>query len=115
MNYLSKRPFLVIIHREVPNATSRLLESYEDMIIVDRVTHNHLTRATLVIDILNGKIVKNRNIGGTEEEIFQTYISRYEEDIRESIEVWGRSSPENLAIIRQFAEAIAQKEEENNE
>jgi hypothetical protein len=85
-DYLRHRPFLVIdfftkptVKTERPGwtATARLVEHPR---VVQRISHHTMRTATVIIDLLNERVIKNRlRDNGTmfDDEVLKHYRARY--------------------------------------
>lgn len=105
--YLRNRPFLIINNTYEPSGTVRTevkgwkdqpgaLTNLEQPLLVDRVQASHLSRASVIIDVLNKKIVKNRY----EEDptaVMNHYLNKYKSAVMEAIRVWIDREAANLA------------------
>lgn len=97
-NYLSKRPFLIVNTTFTPGPGARTAQKdwaekagwnvIEDIAIVDRVTNKHQTYATLIVDILEAKCVKNGFTNVTREEAMAHFMQKYKEEIKQAMAVW---------------------------
>lgn len=67
----------------------------EQMIIVDRLTNNHMTSGDIVINLLTDTIISNR-INADENKIFDNYYSIYADNIKNAIINWTGKDPKNL-------------------
>lgn len=88
--YLSKRPFLVIdtYHQPAPGVKThrkgwaeiaRNWQRVEHPMLVTRVSAAMLARATVVIDIVNNTLVKNRFSDSPAEEVLAHYSGKFAE------------------------------------
>ena len=107
--YLRHRPFLIIEERarpapnvkterkgwmEVPGQVAR----FEIPSIVDRVADKHMMGASVIVDLLNRKMVKNRySEMGTEEQFVTHYLEKYAEQITEGLRIWAQRSALEIA------------------
>lgn len=100
--YNRNRPFLLITHHASP-ANGQKTESAnwkndgkwdinEEISIVDRVNDRHITSCSVIVDILNRKLVKNRfSESHSEEEVVKHYLTRYNKEVVEGIEIWTKN------------------------
>ena len=117
--YLRYRPFLVITqtgnaaktaktHKKDWKKTPDQFVIRETPMIVDRVSDKMLGEASIIIDILNTKLVKNRFDGsGEPEKILEYYLGKYSKEVTHGIQIWteqtlGRSKADEI-----MAEAVA--------
>jgi hypothetical protein len=114
------RPFLVITHIKTPAKGQRTnlqgwtkdaeWDTHESMKVVDRLNTKTLTSASIILDILDEKVVKNRYDNIPNQEIFDEYVKKYVEDIQEGLIAWVRGSPENLNYLIEFSKKYAPDE-----
>jgi hypothetical protein len=102
--YLRNRPFLVLTEtsRPAPGVKTETkgwmevdgqLKRFEQPSIVDRVQRKHLVNATIIIDLLNRAVVKNRHAElGTDEQFLEFYMEKYAEQITEGLRIWAQRS-----------------------
>ncbi len=97
--YNRNRPFLVIniISRPASNVRTEVkgwrdvegsLTSYEQPSLVDRVSNVHLRNANVIIDVLNGKAVKNSFSDTPSEDVVHHYMEKYRPQVTEAMELW---------------------------
>lgn len=114
MDYLRNRPFLVITHVQRPNKKIDTRKAgwstpetewdvSENMIVVDRIKMHQMNQASVILDLLHGKVVKNR-FGENDIAVFKAYFDRYQQDIVEALKTWGRKNPENHAALTAASE-----------
>lgn len=112
MIQIRNRPYMVIRHRMVPSKLNpSVTETIEEMVISDRISNNQLDSATIIIDILNAKIIKNRDLIGSQEDLVSKYIDRYNVDVQGALSDWARQSPENAAAIAAIFQMLTESEE----
>ena len=112
MIQIRNRPYMVIRHRMVPSKLNpSVTETIEEMVISDRISNNQLDSATIIIDILNAKIIKNRDLIGSQEDLVSKYIDRYNVDVQGALSDWARQSPENAAAIAAIFQILTESEE----
>ncbi len=110
--YHKDRPFLVITRSATP-AEGEKTESKdwgaeskwrveERVMIVDRVTTNHLTIGTVIIDILKREFVKNRFTDSDPKEVLDHYLKTYKEHIADGLSIWMRSKTGNPEEAQSF-------------
>lgn len=119
-DYLRHRPFMVVTHIQRPakgvntskagwsNADTEWDVS-ENMVIVDRVKTNQMNMASVILDLLEGTVVKNR-FGDRNTEVFKAYFGRYQQEIIEALKTWGLKDPANRARLEQASADKAAKE-----
>lgn len=66
--------FIVMVHHNIRNNKTKKMEVHEKIEFVDDLKTRHITSATVILDYLNRKIVKNRGDTGTYEE-FEAYVT----------------------------------------
>ncbi len=125
--YLRNRPFLII------NFTSRVahevntrvkgwadeptnFQHFEHMSIVDRVNKKEML-ASIVIDIINGKVIKNSSRYPTET-VMSHFVEKYAKKIQNALQVWAQNEIiKNMKDIQKekVLEEIKQVENEGSE
>ena len=104
MLYLRGRPFLVInvIHsaakgtrteRKGWHLTAENWQSNDAPSIVDRVSKKILENATVIIDLVNNKLIKNRYQDNSSEEILKHFTDKYPNEIAQVIAHWKATQP----------------------
>lgn len=97
--YLRNRPFLVIntVSRRAEGVKTEKkgwmgvtgnVENFEQPVVVDRVNDTHLRNASVIIDVLNATVVKNRFSEATDEEIVNHYMNKYRAQLTEAMDLW---------------------------
>jgi hypothetical protein len=96
--YLRNRPFLLVslirrpakgVHTNQKGYTEVTgnLTTFEQPSLVDRVNDIHLRTSNVIIDVLNGKIVKN-SFQTPDDEVVHHYLEKYREQVTEAMDVW---------------------------
>lgn len=106
-NYLSKRPFLVVTAKFLPGDGARTAGAgwaeksgwniAEEVAIVDRVSNKHLQNGTLIVDILEGKAVKNGFRNATPDEAASHFLNKYKDQVKEAMGIWLEREARKLA------------------
>ncbi len=97
--YLRNRPFLCVEMTQRPASgvdTSKKgwqtakgsLQTFDKVTIVDRVNNTMMSRAAVIIDIINSSVVKN-NTDEDDTMLRAEYMSRYADDIKDSLTIWA--------------------------
>ena len=100
--YLRNRPFLLVgITRRPAKASNVKTEikgwgdnpghwdTFEQPMLTDRVNGTHLTKYAVIIDVINGKIVKNQfSASNSDEEVVNHYLQKYRPQVMEAMDVW---------------------------
>ncbi len=97
--YLRNRPFLCIefIRRPAKGVNTAKagwqdvtgnLSTFEKPSVVDRVNDTQLVKSGVIIDVLNGKVVKNGFPETPEEEVVNYFLSKYKEQVTEAMDIW---------------------------
>lgn len=112
-NYLAKRPFLIVNNSFKPPAEANTSvkgwadqtgwDRHETIVIVDRVANKHLSSASVIIDILEVKVVKN-SFDHTPQEVIKYFLVKYQDQIKESLKIWANKESLKLAKIDSFNE-----------
>ena len=108
-----KSVYLLIEHIYRPNPVARtnkpgwhLKENAwnisERVKIVDgSLKSNQLRDPTVIIDLINNSVLKNRS-DDTNETLLPFYLDKYKEDIKYSLMAWSAKDPANLAKLREI-------------
>lgn len=109
-----KRPYMLISYSKVPAANQKTnaanfknegeWDAVENMKIVDSISNKNQLYSDVVIDLLNQTVVKNR-LGGDAKVIYDGYVKRYYDDIKDAMSDWIRQSPDNRDALQKFVEA----------
>ena len=98
--YLRHRPFLVItqtgraarhVKTEKPGwaKDGANWDVTERPIVVDRVSDKMLTEASIIIDLLNTSLVKNRfESSGQPEKVLEYYLGKYSNEVTQGMQMW---------------------------
>ncbi|AUZ95076.1 hypothetical protein FDI40_gp311 [Agrobacterium phage Atu_ph07] len=93
-----KTIYMVITH--IHKDTNLEGKVVENMRLYDTLPKaNILTSASLIFDLFNGKVIKNR-FEEENDNPFIDYVSRYREEIGKFIAAWAQASPENMAAAK---------------
>lgn len=98
-NYLSKRPFVVITNKYKPAPGARTeqkgwadrqgWQTLEEMTVVDRINNKHTTYASVIIDVMEAKLVRNALKGNaTDDEVLTHFMTKYKKQISEAVSIW---------------------------
>lgn len=111
MEEIKHRPYMFITFIQRPSPGSKTndptwkengtWEVTEKMVISDYPKSRMMLEASVVIDLLNTKVVKNRN-GDLSDVSCNEYFARYYVEIVEALKVWAKKRPENLDALRKF-------------
>jgi hypothetical protein len=107
--------FMVISHIQRPAAGVNMSvkgnsanpdnwETFENMALVDKVNKKALYSSSVIIDLLGGKVVKNR-FDVSDSDTFREYVDRYQDDVTDALKTWGRKSPLNYAKLKTVSQA----------
>ena len=100
--YLRNRPFLLVGITRRPTKASNVKteikgwgdnpghwDTFEQPMLTDRVNGTHLTNYAVIIDVINGKIVKNQfAASNSDEEVVNHYLQKYRPQVTEAMDVW---------------------------
>lgn len=112
------RPFLVIntVFRPAPGVstgktgwanTEGAMAAYEQPSVVDQVTPKILQSATVIVDVLQSKLVKCR-YEGDPAEIIRHYVTTYADQIQQALRVWiEKYAAQNSAELLASEEPVA--------
>ncbi len=86
-------------HKKGVSSNPDNYETFENMVLSDKVSRELNTRASVVIDLLGGKVLKNR-FDLSDAEVFRDYVDRYQADIGEALKRWGASNADNYKKLK---------------
>lgn len=97
--YPRNRPFLTITFIRRPEKgvnTSKFgwmevtgnVNTFEQPILVDRINATHMIKANVIIDVLNGKCVKNYFEKTPDDEVVTYFLEKYRDQVKEAMDVW---------------------------
>lgn len=100
--YLRNRPFLLVSLARRPSKGSNVKtevkgwgdnpghwDTFEQPMLTDRVNSTHLSKYAVIIDVINGKIVKNQfSETNSDEEVVNHFLQKYRPQVSEAMEVW---------------------------
>jgi hypothetical protein len=107
---LKGRPFLVVhtvfrpnkgVRTEKPGwaNTEGAMAAFEQPSVVDQVTPKIMQSATVIVDVLESRIVKCR-YEGEPSEIIRHYVTTYADQIQQSMRIWiEKYAAQNAATI----------------
>jgi hypothetical protein len=87
-------------------------ETFENMAITDRENKKMLISASVVLDLVNGKVIKNR-FDVPDTEIFKEYFDRYKDDITSALKQWMAMDNKNYERLKTLAQIQEPKDESN--
>ena len=107
--YLRNRPFLLVdvIQRPAKGVRTEKkgwqdvtgnLVNHEQPSLVDRVSAVHLRSANVIIDVINGKIVKN-SFNTPDQEVVAHYLGKYRPQVTEAMDIWLTRTAQTMAPI----------------
>lgn len=116
--YNKDRPFLVITQHMSPakgedtsikdwgkTGKKNLQEMVE---IVDTVKDKHMTQATVIIDVLQRKVVKSR-YPEENEEVLTHYLTQYKSQVAEGIQIWMGGQYHDEESAQKFAVDLSEE------
>lgn len=100
--YLRNRPFLLVAVTRRPAKASNVKteikgwgenpghwDTFEQPMLTDRVNGTHMMNYAVIIDVINGKIVKNQfAASNSDEEVVNHYLQKYRPQVMEAMDVW---------------------------
>ena len=91
-------------------------ETFENMVLADKVSNKLMREASVVIDLLAGKVMKSR-FERADAETFRAYVDRYQADIGQALRKWGVQHPDNYKKLKGLADAApgAKNDEANSD
>ena len=119
--YLRNRPFLVITQIGRPakhvktNVAGWAIEGSnwavtERPMIVDRISDKMLNEASIIVDILNTKLVKNRfGESGPDDKVMEYYLGKYSAEVTQGMQIWtsqmlGASKAAQIMSVKDTSE-----------
>lgn len=114
---LRNRPFLIVRTLERPAkgvkterkhwAAERSNHAIFEMpSVADRVNHKAMQEATVIIDVMQAKIVKSRFDLETDETVVNHYMTKYKAEIAEAMEVWMMRAAKDPKVAESVRNAI---------
>ena len=117
-NYLSKRPFVVITNRYTPAPGAQTQKKgwadtagwvvNEEMTVVDRITNKHEMYATVIIDVMEAKVLRNRFQDMTSDQILGHFMNKYKAQIQEAIGIWMERLARDKALSGEVTAPVPQ-------
>lgn len=115
--YLRNRPFLVvnIIHRAAKGVHTQKkgwaevegnMATYEQPSLVDRVNDTHLRNASVIIDVMKSKCVKNSFSDTNSDDVVRHYLEKYRAQITEAIQIWLGEAAKKVAEQQKSVDAV---------
>lgn len=111
-NHLSKRPFLIVnatfkppqgAHTSTKGwADTAGWDRHESISLVDRIKPQHLTNSSVIIDILEVKVIKN-SFEHTPAEVIKYFLEKYKPQIKEALKIWANKEALKLAKVDAFS------------
>lgn len=115
---LSNRPFLIVDTIMRPSGLANTSKKgwtqdranwqiFERPRVEDRVNNKALTEAQVIIDIMRGKVVKNRFDDKTDDEVCEHYLGKYMNECKKALDVWltkqAKATDYDLTNVRAMA------------
>ena len=94
----NKTLYLVIRHIHKGNYEDKQAIS-ENVVVTERLKPRDMTEASVVIDILGAKVVKDR-FEKASTETFKYYVQQYQHLITKTLVKWGEQAPENMEHLK---------------
>jgi len=115
--YNRGRPFLVINRIASPSEGEKTStkdwgktgkwKMDEEILIVDRVTNKHTLQATVIIDILQRKMVKNRFSNTTDNDtVIKHYLTTYNDHVVDGLQTWMKQNAKDEEVTKQVIENL---------
>jgi hypothetical protein len=110
-NYLSKRPFMIVLNTYRPAKGANTTKPgwadlnggqwsvYESINFVDRVREKDITRAVVIVDILEAKLVKNSFQDIKADELLKHYLTKYRAETTEAVGIWVEQQAQERARL----------------
>ena len=113
--YDKGRPFLLITQHITPakgeNTSAKNWgktgkKNLQEMVsVVDRVKDKHLIEATVIVDVLQRRIVKSR-FEESNEEVVKHYLTQYKSQVAEGIQVWMKDQYDTEEEAKTFMDEL---------
>lgn len=108
-DYLRGRPFLIIktFHRPAANVSTVLKNwgeqpdawvSHETPMVADHINRSMMESATVIIDLVNSKLIKNRYSDTPDDKVMEYYLNKFSAQTKEGISLW--MDKQKLALQR---------------
>jgi hypothetical protein len=117
-NYLSKRPFVIITNRYTPGPHAQTQKKgwsdtagwvvNEEMTVVDRVSAKHQSYATVIIDVMEAKVIRNSFEDMTNDALLTHYMTKYKAQIQQAISVWMERLARQRALSGEVTAPVPQ-------
>lgn len=120
-----KRPFLIIKHTTKPeleaiehdaqgNPTKMRNSKTEVRVderayIYERLKWRDEIEASIIIDLLNAKVLKNR-FGKPDDDVFKHYVAEYKQEIGKYLAAWMHKNKIDGMITKEDAEKLKEKQ-----
>lgn len=88
-------------------------ETTENMVITDNLTTNLKTRASIILDLIGGKVTKSR-FEASSTTVFREYVSRYQSDITDALKLWALKHPDNYKALQDMWNAEGEEDGKDN-
>ena len=84
----NKGVFIILNHLYTPTDDNKVQQN-EQVEFVDRLKNRHYSSATIILDLINKKTIKNRTKGGSFQDIIHYIRESYPEHFQSLLEVAG--------------------------
>jgi hypothetical protein len=102
INHITRVAKGVASHKKSAANNPDNYEVHENMILADRVSKANQISASVIIDLLNGKVLKNRfSVDSTQ--VFKEYVDKYQTEIGDALRRWGTQNPDNYKKLKGLA------------
>ena len=64
------------------------METFERPSVVDRVNATHLRDASVIIDVINSKVIKSQFTNAEHDDLVNHYLNKYSAEVKEAIDIW---------------------------
>jgi adenosyl cobinamide kinase/adenosyl cobinamide phosphate guanylyltransferase len=88
-------------------------ETFENMIIVDSYPNKMLYSASVIIDLMAGKVIKNM-FEIDDQQMFKEYVSRYSEEIKDALKTWASKDITNYNKLKDLFSILDTTQGNNN-
>ena len=125
MGKMNKLPYMIVVHTVKPQDGASTHEKNwkdrnewtvnETAYFKDTISENLLLSADVIIDILNGRIVKNRITDVTAEQLVEHYMGKYSDKIVEAVREFFKKNPDHWERFVKEASQLAEELNSNSE
>lgn len=102
INHITRVAQGVKTHKKGESTNPDNYEVHESMILADRVSKANQVSSSIIIDLLNGKVLKNR-FSVSDTDVFKEYVDKYQAEIGDALRRWGSQKTDNYQKLKGLA------------